>query len=247
MSGPEMPSPAERPLSRQEKERLLQKMYSLPHWIAVIRLFAYKTLSLEEARTKVKPLAEQFRKESVADACEQLVEMDANEKVPVARLKAHIRRMAFQILGPETPPAPAMTATPDPTPPSDMPMKRSAKREVPGIAERPIKQPRHLVLNRYQAWLDECGLAFVVVKDVSRTTPAVKPFITGLDFIVLREEAKLLVTVRPHLQAKHLKAIAELQKLFGQDYRPVRVWPTERPDGWCWQEYAVDVPAGEGP
>ena len=246
MPGPETAPSAERPLSRQEKERLLQKMYSLPHWIAVIRLFGYQTLTMEKARAEIKPIAEECGKEKAAEACEALVEIVPG-KEPLARLKFHIRRMAFQILGPETKPAPATTKAPVTTPTPKTPTKRSAKREAPASTERPIKQPRHLVLNRYQAWLDMCGLAFVAVEDVSRTTPAVQPFIAGLDFIVLREETKLLVTVRPHLQAKHLKAISELQTLFGPDYRPVRVWPTEGPDGWCWQEHAIDCSPAEDP
>ena len=240
-----MPSPAEPALSRRDKEQLLQKMYGLPHWIAIIRLFAYQTLTMEKARMAIKPIADEFGKEKTAEACEVLVEIVPG-KDPAARLKSHIRRMAFQILGPEESSAPARTETPAPEPRPGNLRKRSAKRELPDAnAKRPIKQPRHLVLNRYQAWLDENGLAFVAVKDVGRTTPAVKPFIAGLDFIVLREEAKLLVTVRPHLQAKHLAAVSELQKLFGSDYRPVRVWPAEGQDGWSWQEHGIDIPGAE--
>ena len=57
MSGPETPLPTEPALSRQEKERLLQKMYGLPHWIAVIRLFGYQTMTMEKARAEIKPIA----------------------------------------------------------------------------------------------------------------------------------------------------------------------------------------------
>jgi MutS domain I len=117
---------------------------------------------------------------------------------------------------------------------------------VPVLEGRAVKQPRHFVLKQYETWMNEVGLAFVAVADVGRTTPAMKPFIAGLDFIVLRGETKLLVTVRPHLQGKHFKAIAELQKLFGSEYRPVRVWPTEGPDGWNWQEHGIDSSAAEG-
>jgi hypothetical protein len=78
---------------------------------------------------------------------------------------------------------------------------------------------------------------------VKRTTPAVAPHVGSLDFIVLRNDEKLLVTVRPHLQAKHFKAIAELQNLFGPGYRPLRIWPTDGANGWMWQEHAVNAPA----
>ena len=243
MPGPETPSPTEPVLSRREKEQLLQKMYTLPYWIELIRFFAYKTVPMDEARQKVKPLAEEYGKDRIAEAAEVLVEIFMDDKKPFARLKSHIRRMAFQILGPEQPSIPATIKAPDQNPEPKTPKKRSARQDAQASKERQIKQPRHLVLNRYQAWLDECGLAFVAIEDVRRTTPAVQPFVGGLDFIVLREETKLLVTVRPHLQAKHLTAIGELQKLFGPDYRPVRVWPTEGENGWCWQEHAIEFAA----
>ena len=41
------------------------------------------------------------------------------------------------------------------------------------------------------------------------------------------------------------QAIGELQKLFGSEYQPVRVWPSDGPDGWEWQEYPVDAPEPE--
>ena len=108
-----------------------------------------------------------------------------------------------------------------------------------------VRQPRHFVLKRFEAWLNEAGLAFVAIEDVRRTTPAVAAYVGVLDFIVMRGDDKLLVTVRPHLLAKHLKAIRELQDLFGPEYKPTRMWPSEGPDGWNWHDYAVDVSANE--
>jgi hypothetical protein len=84
------------------------------------------------------------------------------------------------------------------------------------------------------------GLAFVAVDEVRRTTPTVAPYVGTLDFIVMRGDEKLLVTVRPRLQAKHFKAIRELQNLFGAEYKPVRIWPTEGADGWNWPEHIVE-------
>ena len=60
MSGPETHESSEPSLSRQEKERLLQKMYSIPYWIELIRFFAYRTVPMDEAQRKVKPLAEEW-------------------------------------------------------------------------------------------------------------------------------------------------------------------------------------------
>src|SRR6266542_1481191 len=103
MPGPERFPAAEISLTRVEKEKLLQKMYTLPHWIAIIRLFGYQTLTMDKAREQIKPIADEFGKEPAADACEVLVEIMPG-KEPVARLKSHIKRMAFQILGPESSP-----------------------------------------------------------------------------------------------------------------------------------------------
>ena len=382
---------AEIPLSRKEKEQLLQKMYTLPHWIAVVRLLGYQAMHMDAAREKIKPLADEYGKEPMAHACEVLVEIFTEGKEPFARLKSHVRRMAFQILGPE-PTVAALTVTPAPelqteTEPSRRPEKKKPRSRTPAAAPPPaavktdpapsgrsaimeqyqaakekhpdmlllfrmgdfyelfgedaeiahrllgltlttrdrtltmagfphhqlepylhkllkegqrvavcepvdeslargpirrevtrvvtpgtqveddasqdqtgsrpaehvphsggraVKQPRPFVLKQYATWMNGSGLAFVAIDDVKRTTPAVAPYVGSLDFVVLRDEAKLLVTVRPHLQAKHLRAIAELQKLFGSEYQPVRVWPTDGPGGWTWQEQPIDVQPTEG-
>lgn len=376
---------AEVQLTRAAKEKLLLQMYRLAHWIELIRLFGYQTLPMDQARQAIKPIAEKFGKEPVAEACEAMVEISTPNKEPVARLKPHIRRMAFQILGPEpmADTGGATTAEPSPTdpPPSKEHSKqkepkktrkptspavpprsenagaesgnghvsiidqyRAAKEKYPGMlllfrmgdffelfgedAEtvhkllgltlttrdrtlsmagfphhqlevylhkllkegqrvavcepveeslargpirrevtrvvtpgniikeepsndatssdaRPVQQSRVFVLKKYEAWLKDEGLAFVAVEDVQRTTPAVAPHVGGLDFIVLRGDEKLLVTVRPHLQAKHIHAIRELHELFGAEYKPVRVWPSEGPAGWIWHDHAVDTSSTE--
>jgi hypothetical protein len=370
-------------LSRQEKEQLLQKMYHVPLWIELIRLFRYQTLPMDEARKAIKPIAEQYGKEPTAAACEVLVDISTQGSNAFARLKPHIRHMAFQILGPEpgteagsvpavapTFPVPEPQAPPPaapnktkklakrPSAPHDaatepstnlnrqvsvMEQYRAAKEAHPGMmllfrigdfyelfgedaetahgllgltlttrdrtvgmagfphhqleaylhkllqegqrvaicepveetlargpigrevtrivtpAESdkanptesratdtsgvPVRQPRHFVLKECEKWFTKDGLAFVAVADVKRTTPAVAPYVGVLDFVVLRGDEKLLVTVRPHLQAKHLRAIHELQDLYGPDYQPVRMWPCEGADGWSWRDYPIDSPA----
>jgi len=370
---------AEVPLTRAAKEKLLLQMYSRKHWIELIRLFRYQTLPMEQARKEIEPLAKQFGKESMAAACEVLIEISTPGKETVARLKPHVRRMAYQMLGPEpvalppTDPQPVATtpqpretgkprkratpearsstganASPTSTAGRDTiieqyraakekhpgmlllfrvgdflemfgedaetvhkllgltlttrdrtlpmagfphhqlevylhkllkegqrvaicepveeslargPIRREVtrvvapgamKEEVPESAstregkeppqaeDQPVRQPRHFVLKRCEAWFKEAGLAFVAMDEVRRTTPAVAPYVGVLDLIVLRGEEKLLVTVRPHLQAKHLTAIRELQNLYGPEYKPVRFWPSDGPDGWVWRDYPID-------
>ncbi len=383
-----VPTPAaEVPLNRAAKEALLRQMYSRAHWIDLIRLVGYQTIPMERAREAIQPLAKQYGKECVATASEILVEIITRDHQTFARLKPHVRRMAFQILGPEpsqNAAAPSGTVTAseidqpaeteqprgvgakktkkptkapalaqDAIPPSTgsgdalMQQYRAAKEKHPGmlllfrmgdfielfgqdaetahkllgltlttrdrtlvmagfphhqlevylhkllkegqrvaicepvedsLARGPIqrevtrvvtsengqesdrkdgppkvqvpkndgdgvRQPRHFVLKQFEAWMKEASLAFVPIKDARRTTPAVAAYVGVLDFIVMRGEEKLLVTVRPQLLAKHLTAIRELQNLFGSEYKPMRMWPSEGPDGWSWHDYAVDLSA----
>ncbi len=91
---------------------------------------------MDRAREQIRPIAEEFGKEKTADACEVLVEIVPG-KEPVARLKSHIRRMAFQILGPEpatTGPVPVDPAPATPgvaandSPPAKPPCRREFKK-----------------------------------------------------------------------------------------------------------------------
>jgi hypothetical protein len=112
-------------------------------------------------------------------------------------------------------------------------------------AERSVRQPRHFVLKRCEGWFKDTGLSFVAMDEVRRTTPAVAPYVGVLDFIVLRGDDKQLVSVRPHLQAKHVAAIRGLKDLYGPEYKLVRIWPSEGSDGWIWREYQIDLSACE--
>jgi len=149
-----------------EKELLMQKMYSLPHWIAVVRLLGHKAMHMNEAREKIKPIAEEYgkeRKEPVANACEVLVEIFTEGKEPFARLKSHIRRTAFQILGPEPTLAPS-TVTPAPEPPTETEPSRppenkkrrtrtAASAPAPAAAVKTDQAPsvRSAIMEQYRA------------------------------------------------------------------------------------------------
>jgi hypothetical protein len=105
----------------------------------------------------------------------------------------------------------------------------------------PVRQPRHFVLKECEKWLTKTGLAFVAMDDAKCNNPALAPYVGVLDFIVLRGDEKLLVAVRPHLNARHLCAFRELQELYGPEYKPVRIWPYEGADGWKWRDDPIDI------
>lgn len=124
------------PLSKAEKVKLLQQMYSRTHWIELIRLFGYQTLPMVDARQAIEPLAEKYGKEPVANACEALVDISVKDQVAFARLKPHVRRLAFQILGPEPTSNPLTEAivgsVPEPNPQSeDTPPSKPVKKRKP--------------------------------------------------------------------------------------------------------------------
>ena len=137
------PTPvAEVPLSRAAKEALLRQMYSLAHWIALIRLIGYQSIPMDKARQAIKPLAEQYGKEPVASACEVLVEIFTQDKEAFARLKPHIRRMAFQILGPEPSPGTVTPTVACAAPASDQQTEAEQPRPVETRkAKKPAKAP----------------------------------------------------------------------------------------------------------
>ena len=117
---------------------------------------------------------------------------------------------------------------------------RKIKKNAPGNAEgKPVRQPRHFVMQKFEEYMTAEGLAFVPVADVKKTTPAVAPHVAGLDYVVLMGEEKLLVTVRPNLTKKNAAAAKEVQKLFGNGYQAIRIWPIESEDGWVWDRHPI--------
>src|SRR5450432_1438251 len=141
------PTPvAEVPLTRAAKEELLRQMYSRAHWIELIRLIGYQAVPMDKARQAIKPLAEQYGKEPMASACEVMVEIFTQDKEAFARLKPHIRRMAFQILGPEpvpgavTPTVTSVAPPPDPRTEEEQPRRvETRKAKKPAKAQEAAK------------------------------------------------------------------------------------------------------------
>ena len=212
----------------------------------ITRLIGYGDVVADKALKQMTPLIERYGKERVFGATLELLDVDSSKEPTVTRLKADVRRFAFQLLGPPPPKAPL------PPVPERKPEVRSSaakslsKAAMPEDDGRPLKQSRVYVIKLFQEWLKETELAHVGAAEMKRTNAAVKPYVGSVDFIVLRGDTKMLVTVRPHLQAKNLNALRELHKLFGAEYKVVRFWPNEASDGkdaLLWREYPVDISA----
>ena len=210
----------------------------------ITRTIGYHDVPADEALERMTPLIERYGKEKVIAATTELLDVDSTAKPVVARLKADVRRFAFQMLGP-----PPDSNTPSPSPDKKPPVEPSAvtahsEDAKPDAESRPLKQPRTYVLKLFEEWLKVTSLVYVGTGEMKRSNPAVKPFIGSVDFIVLRGDAKMFVTVRPQLQATNIDALRALQKLFGPEYTAVRFWPNQAPDAQSdllWREYPVNL------
>lgn len=111
MAAPEHPSRSEYvPLVSSKPDRpLALRLYSCPHLVALVRLFGDRELSSKDAEPELKPLFEQFGKERILNACEELLDESNTGKTVVFRLKRDVRQLAVQILGP-VPSSPGVTS-----------------------------------------------------------------------------------------------------------------------------------------
>jgi hypothetical protein len=99
----------ETPQSKKAVVALLRRIYSLPHWIELIRLVGYQQMAVSELRDALKPLSQKHGESQMREAAETLVEVievkrRGKRTVHAAQLKPHIARLAFQILGPRKEP-----------------------------------------------------------------------------------------------------------------------------------------------
>ena len=123
--------PSQEPVPKSNPDRpLLLRLYSCPHLVALVRLFGDRELDTADAERALKPLYEQFGKERVSAACEELLDDRRDGKVVVFRLKGDVRQLAVQILGP----IPASLPVPESTPvstevPTAVPVKPIAATE----------------------------------------------------------------------------------------------------------------------
>ena len=215
----------------------------------ITRIIGYNDVPADKALEQMKPLMERYGKQKVYEATVELLDVDSTKEPAVTRLKADVRRFAFQLLGP--PPdkrfPPPLPPKRDPSIPSSLP-KTTGSDRTPDIEGRPLKQPRAYVIKLFQEWLKQENLVFIDAAEMKRTSPNVRPHVGSVDFIVLRGDAKMLVTVRAHLQAKNIDALRELQKLFGPEYTAIRFWPNQPADAkgdLLWREYPVNTTEGE--
>src|SRR5438874_12911973 len=79
---------------------LILRLYHQPLLYGLARLVGYSGITLDEIREKVRPLGEQFGKQTVQAASDELLDVDTTVDPPMCRLKPSVRPLCQQLLGP---------------------------------------------------------------------------------------------------------------------------------------------------
>lgn len=75
------------------------RLYFKVHLTDLVRAFRYDAVPVEEAKTRLKSLSERYGEDVIADAAEELLEIEYNGTQQVARLRDNVRHLARGILG----------------------------------------------------------------------------------------------------------------------------------------------------
>lgn len=217
------PQSTDRRTSTRKQNPLYLRMYFQTWMTELVQLIGYRDVPIDEAREKLKPLIDRHGKQRMMEACEELVEVDASKKPTVARLKAEVSKLAFQILGPR---------------PVVVPAAPEAAVTSPENASTPVKLPRYHVMGKYEEYLGATKLRFSTAADLRDGMPFLE-MLPALDYIVERERMRLLVTVRPSFRGNQAAQMIAYSDALLANHAAVRVWPVSGVSGWEWQEHEL--------
>src|SRR5437879_2639861 len=93
--------PARESNGKVDKTPLYIRLYFQAAYYELVRTIGYAGLPMPEAQQKIKPLAEKYGKEKLANIAEELVRIDGSTNPPTARLKDNVRKLSHQLLGPD--------------------------------------------------------------------------------------------------------------------------------------------------
>ncbi len=208
--------------SSGSKQPLVIRLYFDRCLTEVAQLIGYNDVPVDQARERLKPLIERFDKQRLQSAAEELLDVDSSKQPPVARLKADVAKMAFQLLGPRPVIAP------------DAP--HSAP--IPEHATTPVKLPRYHVIGKYEEHLAAEKLRFSTAAELHKGMPFLE-MLPALDYIVERERMRLLVAVRPSFRGNQAAQMIAYTDALLANHAAIRVWPVSGVSGWEWQEHEL--------
>ncbi len=216
MPPPEKPTNSPRRRSSSStKQPLVIRLYFDRCLTEVAQLIGYNDVPVDQARERLKPLIERFDKQRLQSAAEELLDVDSSKQPPVARLKADVAKMAFQLLGPR----PAIVSA------------------APPLGS-PVKMPRYHVMGKFEEHLAAEKLRFSTAADLRKGMPFLE-MLPALDYIVERERMRLLIAVRPSFRGNQAAQMIAYTDALLANHAAVRVWPVSGVSGWEWQEHEL--------
>ncbi len=231
MPSPEKPTnPTHRRSSSGSKQPLVIRLYFDRCLTEVAQLIGYNDVPVDQARERLKPLIERFGKQKLQDAAEELLDVDSGKQPPVARLKAEVAKMAFQLLGPRPP------VVPD-SPPAAAAVPEVAIASIEA-AGAPIKMPRYHVMGKYEEHLAANKLRFTTAAELRKGMPFLE-MLPALDYLVERQHMRLLVAVRPNFRGNQAAQLIAYTDALLANHAAVQVWPVVGATGWEWQEHEL--------
>lgn len=87
------------PPSNGSREPLYLRLYFKPHLTDMARVFRYDSVPIDEAREKLKVLSDKYGQPVIGEAADELLLVEYREGEQTARLKDHVRKIAFGLLG----------------------------------------------------------------------------------------------------------------------------------------------------
>jgi len=225
------------------------RIYFHRHYTDLVRMIGHDGLSEADAREKLQPLIAQYGEAKMRAACAEIVVMDGTRNLAIARLTEHAKTIARALLGPPTRVVPPATVA-DATPPALVQNAEQTDSQHPPAVDAvgaPVRMARSLVIPRFLDFLRETGKMFTLAEDAKRASNSDEAAPVVLDVILSDPKGNWLIAVRRSLRSRERKALCDLIKEYGVDFRAARVWPVTGDKGWVWKRYPMTEADAERP
>jgi hypothetical protein len=83
-----------------KEQPLYLRLYRQPQYYELARIVGYAGLSVSEAQVQSEPLLKQYGATEMNRVSQELLDIDQSATPPTARLKAAVRQLCWQLLGP---------------------------------------------------------------------------------------------------------------------------------------------------
>jgi hypothetical protein len=214
----------------------------------VVRAIGYETISLDELRRRLEPLANQHGQAVVEETAGELV-----ERVPAStnlcRLSFEARQAARWLLGPppDEPACGISTISQSPPKRGSHEPESSAADRAESHPRRPVKHSRQIIMARFAEHCENTEQA-ITEMNADQLAPLRHRGLMCPDFITTDGPPDELIAIRRSLSKTQRHDMGQWIDIFGRDYDAVRIWPEASEDRlgeWVWHVEIVATPEYE--